>query len=116
MKFLADVNIPQSVITYLTKLGHNVLDLKTVDKSATDTDVIQIAKKEGRVILTLDKDFIVLTQFPKYQTATIAIRLKKQSPELILKYLDELLKNQKPKILGNSLTIINKDLAESHPF
>lgn len=116
MRFLADVNVPQSVITHLTKLGYSVLDLKRVNKSSSDINIIELAQEERRVILTLDKDFIALTQFPKYQIATIVIRLKKQSPELILKYLDELLENQKPKVLEKSLTIIKEDIAESYPF
>lgn len=116
MRFLADVNIPQSAIAHLTKLGHDVLDLKRVNKSSSDTIVIKLAREEKRIILTLDKDFIVLTQFPMYQIATIVIRLKKQTPQSILKYIDELLENQKPKILEKSLTIIKEDLAESHPF
>lgn len=116
MRFLADVNIPQSVITHLTRLGHDMLDLKRVNKSTPDIGVIQMAQEEGRIILTLDKDFISLTQFPNYQIATIVIRLKKQSPKLILKYLDELLENQKPKVLEKSLTITKENFAQSHPF
>lgn len=116
MKFLADINIPQSVILYLIQNNYDVLDFKKVNLLAKDTEIIRLAQKEKRVILTLDKDFIALTQFPKYQVACIVIRLKNQNPRNIVNYLNQLLSNQKTEILEKSLTIIKSDLAQSHSF
>lgn len=116
MKFLADVNIPQSVISYLSQNSHDVLDLKKINLLAKDIEIIKLAQDQGRIILTLDKDFIGLIQFPKYKVACIVIRLEDQSPKNIVNYLDQLLKNQKVEILEKSLTIIRSDLAESHSF
>ncbi|MCL5784443.1 MAG: DUF5615 family PIN-like protein [Patescibacteria group bacterium] len=116
MKFLADVNIPQSIVIYLTKTGHDVSDIKRQILTAKDTDLIKIAQKEQRTILTLDKDFLSLTQFPKYQVSTIVIRLKDLSPNHIIEHLKQLLKNQKEEILQSSVTIIKEETADSHPF
>lgn len=116
MKFLADVNIPQSVITSLTQLGHDVLDIKKQNLKTKDIEIIHLAKQQDRIILTRDKDFIALTQFPKYQVATIAIRLKIQTPEHMLKHLNQLLKNQDEHVLRNALTIIKEETADSHPY
>lgn len=116
MRFLTDVNIPQSIISYLLQNGHDVLDLKQINLRAKDTEVIKLAQKEIRIIITLDKDFISLSQFPKYRVACIAIRLQNQNPTNILNYLNQLLKNQKTEILERSLTIITTSIAESHPF
>lgn len=116
MKFLADVNIPQTVIQNLTKFGHDVLDIKKNNLKLKDIEVIKIAKQQGRIILTRDKDFIVLIQFPKYQVPTIAIRLTKQTPQHILEYLTELLHNQDENVLKNSLTIVKEDSADSYPY
>ncbi len=116
MKFLADINIPQSVILYLVQKEHDVLDFKKVNLLAKDTEIIKIAQKEGRIVLTLDKDFIGLTQFPKYHVACIIIRLKDQNPKNIVNYLNQLLNNQKKEILEKSLTIVKTDIAESHSF
>ena len=115
MKFLADVNIPQSVITYLTKLGHDVSDLKRIDLYAKDTEVVKLAQKEDRIILTIDKDFISLTQFPKYKVPTIVIRLVGKNPKVMVNKLSELLENQKEETLQKSLTIIRDKVADSHP-
>ena len=116
MRFLADVNIPQSVIEELVNLGHDVLDIKNLELSAGDTKLVQIAKRQKRIILTKDKDFITLTQFPKYQVGTIAIRIKDQKPENMWNYLYDLINNQKEQILKNSLTIITEETADSFPY
>lgn len=116
MKFLADINIPQSVITTLITEGHDVLDLKRKKLYLKDTEVIQLAKQENRIILTRDKDFLALTQFPKYQIPTIVIRLKIQLPGHITEHLVQVIKNQDENILTKSLTIIREDSAASHPY
>ncbi len=116
MKFLADVNIPQSVIANLVSQGHDVVDMKNIDLTAKDTEIIKLAQHENRIILTLDKDFISLVQFPKYQTACIVIRLRNQKPQTILSYLIQLLTNQKTEIIEKSLTIVKDSVAESHSF
>ena len=116
MRFLADINIPQSVIKELTKLDNDVFDLKKFSLEDKDVDIIKRAQKEDRVILTLDKDFIVLTQFPKYQVPTIVIRLKKQNPAQVLKYLIQLLKNQRADVIQKSLTIVTEESADSNQF
>ncbi len=77
MKFLADVNIPQSVILFLSKAGYDVLDIKKKSLKLTDTEIVSIAKKENRTILTRDKDFIALTQYPQSKQETTASSIRK---------------------------------------
>src|SRR4030042_2403190 len=116
MKFLADVNIPQSVITSLVQKGHDVLDIKKQNLKLKDIEIIRKAQAQGRIILTRDKDFIALTQFPKYQVAQIVVRLKIQTPRYIQEHLIQLLENQDEKILKKSLTIIKEQSADSYPY
>src|SRR5579859_7282311 len=111
MRFLVDINIPQSVINSLVENGHDVLDIKKRQLDLKDTKLIEIAKKEKRIILTRDKDFLILTQFPKYQVPTIVIRLKTQIPSYIREHLLQLLENQNENILNKSLTIMRDDNA-----
>jgi predicted nuclease of predicted toxin-antitoxin system len=116
MKFLVDINIPQSVIRYLIEDGYDVLDIKKQSLNLKDTELIEIARKEKRIILTKDKDFIVLTQFPKYQVPTITLRLKVQTPLYMKEHLQQFLENQDEKIIMKSLTIIQETSAVSHPY
>jgi predicted nuclease of predicted toxin-antitoxin system len=116
MKFLADVNILQSLIIHLIDAGHDVLDIKKQALNLKDTELIQIAEEEKRIILTKDKDFIALTQFPKYQVPTITIRLKNQNSHYIKDHLTQFLQNQSEEIINTSLTIIREDSAVLHPY
>lgn len=116
MKFLADVNIAQSVISFLRNLRHDVLDAKLDYLFDPDTKIIQIAKSEKRIILTRDKDFINLVQLSKYSVSTIVLRLSDQKPENIIKHLAELLNNQDEAVLNKSLTIVRDTIADSIPL
>jgi predicted nuclease of predicted toxin-antitoxin system len=116
MRFLADLNIPQSVINSLIENGHDVLDIKKKKLNLKDSELIQIAKQEKRIILSRDKDFLILTQFPRYQVPTIVIRLKNQTPSYIKEHLIQLLENQDENLLNNSLTIIREENAKSYPY
>lgn len=116
MKFLADVNIAQSVIRYLRHLGHDVLDVKLAHSLDKDVELILLAQYEKLIILTRDKDFIELVKIPKYQVPVIAIQPINQKPANIIKHLDELLRNQGEEVLEASLTIIIEELADSTPY
>ena len=116
MKFLIDANIPKSVIDYLINNNFDVTDIKKVNITMPDVDIIKLAQKEQRIIITLDKDFIALIQYPKYQVSTIVIRLKNLQSENIISYLEELFEKQNQNLLNNSLTIINNDKADSFEF
>ncbi len=45
MKFLADINIAQSVIKFLRENGHYVLDSKQDYLLVKDTEIIELAKQ-----------------------------------------------------------------------
>lgn len=93
LKFLVDHNVPKSVSDFLKKQKCNVMLVKDVDASMTDLQVMSLAKDEGRIVLSNDKDFISLSA--KYtdvdmilfsylsQSAEVRITgLKKISPKL----------------------------------
>lgn len=117
MKFIADVNIPQLLIKRLIDLSHDVLDIKKRNLEISDIEIIEIAQKESRVILTRDKDYIALAQFPKYQVPIIAIRLINQTnAQYITDKTLEFIKNNKDSMIQNSLTIIRDDNAASYQY
>ena len=117
MRFIADVNIPQLLITRLIDLDHNVLDIKKHNLEISDIEIIKIAKKESRVILTRDKDYIILVQFPRYQVPIIAIRLINQTDtQYITSKVLEFIKNNKESIILNSLTVFRENAATSYQY
>lgn len=61
LKFLIDHNVPKSVSDFLKKQKFNVKLVKDVDAAMTDLQVMNLAKKEGRIAVSNDKDFIGLS-------------------------------------------------------
>ena len=55
MKVLADENIPLSAVKFLRARGHDVTTLLDIGKTGIpDSEVVEIAEKDGRIILTLE--------------------------------------------------------------
>jgi predicted nuclease of predicted toxin-antitoxin system len=61
MRFLANENFPGSAVAKLTASGHDVIWIRTAAPGSKDEDVLAWAVREGRVLLTFDKDFGELT-------------------------------------------------------
>lgn len=57
MRFLANENIPYSVVRFLNDSGKDVVWVGEVSRGATDDSVLDRAETEGRVILTFDRDY-----------------------------------------------------------
>ena len=93
MKFLADVNVPQSLIQHLTDSGHHVIDVKnTTRRNSTDSDLRKWAAKELSMVLTYDKDFIIPGEIPQ-KTSVIVLHFPNNKPIKIIPYLELLLKH-----------------------
>ena len=116
MKFVADINITQTVIRNLKQNGHNVLDVKKQNPTIPDIDLIRLAQKENCIILSHDKDFERLVTLPKYRVGIIVIRLKAQSVEQHWLKLNELLSNNTEDVLSKSLTIVTEESADPNPY
>ena len=117
MKFIADVNIPQLVIRQLVSLNYDVLDIKKQNLQISDVGIIKIAQKELWIILTRDKDYIILSQFSKYQVPIIVIRLINQTDsKYITGKVFDFIMNTTESTIQNSLTIIRDDKATSYQY
>ncbi|MGA7236423.1 MAG: DUF5615 family PIN-like protein [Bryobacteraceae bacterium] len=57
MRLLADENFPKPVVDWLRNEGHDVLWARTHCPAWKDTIVLDLGESEGRLVLTLDKDF-----------------------------------------------------------
>lgn len=58
MKFFANENLFEPIIDYLRDIGAGVLSIRDSGLSGiSDDEVYSLASKEGRVIVTMDKEF-----------------------------------------------------------
>jgi len=57
VRFLADENLDFAVVRSLRTAGHDVRALAEETARTVDAEVIALASREGRILLTEDKDF-----------------------------------------------------------
>jgi uncharacterized protein DUF5615 len=57
MRFLANENFPGDAVAALQAAGHDVAWVRTAAPGISDETVLAWAVREGRVLLTFDKDF-----------------------------------------------------------
>lgn len=57
MRLLVDANVAYRLVAVLQKVGHDVLSILETSPNITDEEVIRLALKEKRTIVTCDKDF-----------------------------------------------------------
>lgn len=93
MKILADENIPQILISSLRKSGYDVLDIKRKGKSFRDSVLIKVARRENRLIITFDNDFLDLINLPEFKVKLIVLRIHPRTRENIVTASKFLLKS-----------------------
>ena len=57
MRFLADESCDFSVVRALRNAGHEVTAVAEISPRAEDTEVLRLAFREEKILLTEDKDF-----------------------------------------------------------
>ena len=57
MRLLADENFPKALVDWLREQGHDTHWARTDYPSWADTRLLDVAEEQGRIVLTLDKDF-----------------------------------------------------------
>jgi len=57
LKFLVDVGVGKKVEDFLYKSCYDVLPVRKINPRMSDSEIIGIAAKDNRIIITMDKDF-----------------------------------------------------------
>jgi len=87
MKFKIDENLPLEIAKLLTDEGYNA---ETVGdqglRGAKDSILIEICKKEDRILVTLDTDFSNIRAYPAEELAgVIVLKIKSQGKNHVMK-------------------------------
>jgi predicted nuclease of predicted toxin-antitoxin system len=86
MKFLVNENLGCTLVDRLKELGHEVAWVGTVMRGAEDEEVLKAARRQGRIIITEDKDFGDLVYRRKLKhRGIILLRLRKSMPREIIR-------------------------------
>jgi predicted nuclease of predicted toxin-antitoxin system len=80
-----DENVPDSVAGILRDAGHEVALARDEQLAgAADDHILAVASREGRVLVSLDRDFTNILRHPPRSTAGIVVfRLQSQTLPLI---------------------------------
>lgn len=89
-KFLLDENVRRDLYRFLTGEGN---DVKQVPKSATDSEVAAISKREERVLVTNDQDFCDCGMGEVF--AVVWLRVPQSDPAVLIKSFGKLLRSIK---------------------
>lgn len=106
MKYLADENIEKPIVDWLRDKGEDVYYVPEESPSLKDSEIINIAKEENRILLTNDKDFgeLVFRQ-KKVPKGVILIRAANQSSSNKLELIKDLLKKAEKEIEENFVVV-----------
>ena len=83
MRLLADENFPKSIVEALRAGLHDVLWARTDCAGWNDAALLDLAESEGRIMLTLDKDFwqiAVQRRVPLEQSGVVLFRVHPRLP------------------------------------
>jgi predicted nuclease of predicted toxin-antitoxin system len=81
MRFLADANIPRVLVERLREAGHDVFWAWSAPPRTSDEELITMASREKRVVITYDKGFGDLVFRQRHTTGVILLRLREISVE-----------------------------------
>ncbi|MBI3293055.1 MAG: DUF5615 family PIN-like protein [Elusimicrobia bacterium] len=110
MQFLVDENVAHSTVQFLRLLGHDVLDVKEEHWfGLPDDKLVRIARREQRIILTLDKDFGNILVFPpKQAVGVLLIDLRNPHPTAVNSLLKSFLKGKNDAFFRHKLFLLNE--------
>jgi predicted nuclease of predicted toxin-antitoxin system len=117
MKILANENIPLGLVRLLREVGHDVVSISECSPGISDTDVLNIARREVRVLLTFDRDYgelIYLKHLP-CPASVMYLRFVPSSPDDAFTFIAPLLRDADESITGY-FVVVDKDSYRKRPL
>ena len=107
-KFLIDQNISQKIASFLSGLGFDVKTLGDLGlKGVPDTEIVEAAKKEDRIVITFDKDFGEIYYFyERGKFTVIVLYIEDQTVQNVNEVLGKFLKTSDINVIRNKLVIL----------
>lgn len=89
MKFLADMNISLKTVAALRKQGWNIVRVSEIlAPDASDQEILEFARREGRTVITQDLDFSALLALGGHSSPSLlTLRLARSDPETVTRRL-----------------------------
>ncbi len=106
IKFLADVNVEKPLVDFLREKDFDVKWVAEIKKDMEDDEVLKMAYKEKRILLTNDKDFgeLVFRQ-KKLSQGVVLLRIKGQDIKKKINLMSGLIEKYSFKILKHFVVV-----------
>ena len=101
-----DVNLGISISRFLQSQGHDVKSVIQINPTMPDEDILSLAFEEGRIVVTIDKDFGELI-FKHRKAHRGVIRLEDTTTNIKLHYLEKLLNEYSDQLIDHIIVIQN---------
>ena len=106
MKFLVDESVEYRIAQWLRQHNYDTIAISEISPSIPDTQVLQKAKRENRILITNDKDFGELIYQQKLpHKGVIFFRLSEETAQAKIKILELLLYQHQTKLKNHFITI-----------
>lgn len=111
MRFLLDANVQLAVAKALRDDGHDVVRVSDVDPRMTDPAVLELARAQGRILVTNDKDFGELVFLRARSTRGILLlRLSTGDAEEVAKTVVSLVRGTGDRLEGQFAVVTDRRL------
>jgi predicted nuclease of predicted toxin-antitoxin system len=111
MRFLIDECTGPAVSRWLEKMGHNVFSVFDTSPGITDSEVLQRANEEHRVLITNDKDFgEKIYRYRQPHHGVILLRLNNERNQNKISVLKNLLDKYKEELPEQFIVVTEKQV------
>jgi predicted nuclease of predicted toxin-antitoxin system len=111
MRFLANENFPLPSVRVLSSSGVDIISISEVSPGITDEQVLALAVKESRIILTFDRDYgeLVFRRGMPCPPGIIYLRMTPASPSEPARVLESFFSNHKESVMGNFIVLTEEN-------
>jgi predicted nuclease of predicted toxin-antitoxin system len=110
MKFLLDMPVSPMLLGVLSEFGHEGIHAHQIGLDrAADTDLVSLARRESRVVITADLDFPQLLALSSAEgPGLILFRGGNYSDREMCDLLERVLTSVSPDVLASSVCVVDK--------
>ncbi|HUT19805.1 MAG TPA: DUF5615 family PIN-like protein [Anaerolineae bacterium] len=107
MRFLLDQDVYAVTVRFLRDLGHAVVSVGSIGHAqAADSGLLQLAKEQGRVFVTRDRDFGHLVFAEGLRTGVIYLRILPSTLDAVHGELARVLTRHTESELGKAFIVV----------
>lgn len=107
MKFLVDESVEDGVVKYLRNAQHNTVSVSELSPGLRDVEVLSLAWREKRILITNDKDFgELIVRFGQPHAGVILFRLFQENAASKIASLRKILEKH-ASVLPRSFVIVS---------